>query len=93
MEVKVGDGPRTPYYYDSDGRKEAFIRSGNQSVPAPKHILDGLILKGQNTTFDELPSKYSISAECIDINRVFYSAEIGKRHTKKDNGKKYFVKV
>lgn len=61
MEVKVGDGPRTPYYYDSDGRKEAFIRSGNQSVPAPKHILDGLILKGQNTTFDELPSKYSIS--------------------------------
>ena len=32
-------------------------------------------------------SKYSISAECIDINRVFYSAEIGKRHTKKINGK------
>ena len=32
-------------------------------------------------------SKYSISAECIDINRVFYSAEIGKRHTKKVDGK------
>ena len=32
-------------------------------------------------------SKYSISAECIDINRVFYSAEIGKRHTKNINGK------
>ena len=40
IELKVGDGPRTPYYYEGDGRKEAYIRSGNQSVPAPKHILD-----------------------------------------------------
>ncbi|MCI8445991.1 MAG: AAA family ATPase, partial [Bacilli bacterium] len=23
IELKVGDGPRTPYYYESDGRKEA----------------------------------------------------------------------
>lgn len=30
MEIKVGDGPKTPYYYDSDGRKEAFIRAGNE---------------------------------------------------------------
>ena len=61
MEVKIGDGPRTPYYYNSDGRKEAFIRSGNQSIIAPKHILDNLILKGQNTTFDELPSTFDIN--------------------------------
>lgn len=46
IEVKVGDGPRTPYYYNGEGRKEAFIRAGNQSITAPKHILDGLILKG-----------------------------------------------
>ena len=58
MAIKVGDGPKTPYYYSSDGRKEAFIRSGNTSIPAPKHILENLILKGQNTTFDELSSKY-----------------------------------
>ena len=61
IEVKIGDGPRTPYYYENDGRKEAFVRTGNESIPAPKHILDNLILKGQNTTFDELPSKYDIS--------------------------------
>ena len=60
IEVKVGDGPKTPYYYISDGRKEAFIRSGNESIPAPKHILENLILKGQNTTFDELPSGINI---------------------------------
>lgn len=46
IEVKVGDGPFTPYYYEADGRKEAFIRSGNQSIPAEKYLLDELILKG-----------------------------------------------
>lgn len=78
IEVKVGDGPRTPYYYDSDGRKEAFIRSGNQSIPAPKHILDGLILKGQNTTFDELPSKYNVSDVSFTLLNASLKNETGK---------------
>lgn len=82
MEVKIGDGPRTPYYYDSDGRKEAFIRSGNQSIPAPKHILDGLILKGQNTTFDELPSKYDISDVSFTLLNASLKNEIGKELNK-----------
>ena len=59
IEVQIGDGPITPYYYESDGHKEAFIRSGNQSIPAPKHILDNLILKGNNTSFDALTSRYN----------------------------------
>lgn len=79
IEVKVGDGPRTPYYYDSDGRKEAFIRAGNESIPAPKHILEGLILKGQNTTFDELPSKYTIN----DVSFTLLNATL-KRETLKE---------
>jgi len=58
IELEVGDGPITPYFYVSDGRKEAYIRSGNQSVLAPAHILQNLILKGQNITFDSLPSEY-----------------------------------
>lgn len=82
MEVKVGDGPRTPYYYDSDGRKEAFIRTGNQSIPAPKHILDGLILKGQNTTFDELPSKYDISNVSFTLLNASLKNETGKELNK-----------
>lgn len=82
IEVKVGDGPRTPYYYDSDGRKEAFIRSGNESIPAPKHILDSLILKGQNTTFDELPSKYDIS----NVSFTLLNATL-KKETNKDLNK------
>lgn len=58
IELHVGDGPKTPYYYVSDGSKIAFIRQGNESIVAPEHILDNLIIKGQNTTFDELESKY-----------------------------------
>ena len=54
IELEIGDGPITPYFYVGDGRKEAFIRSGNQSIPAPAHILQNLILKGKNITFDSL---------------------------------------
>ncbi len=82
MEIKVGDGPRTPYYYNSDGRKEAFIRAGNQSILAPKHILDGLILKGQNTTFDELPSKYHISDVSFTLLNASLKNETGKELNK-----------
>ena len=82
MEIKVGDGPRTPYYYDSDGRKEAFIRAGNQSIPAPKHILDGLILKGQNTTFDELASKYEVSDVSFTLLNASLKNETGKEINK-----------
>ena len=78
IEIKVGDGPRTPYYYENDGRKEAYIRSGNQSVPAPKHILDNLILKGQNTTFDELPSKYDITDVSFTLLNASLKRETGK---------------
>lgn len=60
IELDIGDGPITPYYYIADGRKEAFIRSGNQSIPAPAHILQNLILKGKNITFDSLPSEYNV---------------------------------
>ena len=82
MEVKVGDGPRTPYYYNGEGRKEAFVRAGNQSISAPKHILDGLILKGQNTTFDELPSKYDVSDVSFTLLNASLKNETGKELNK-----------
>lgn len=72
ISVNVGDGPKTPYYLNIDGKKEAYIRSGNQSIVAPKHILDNLILKGQNTTFDELPSKFELN----DMSFTLLSASL-----------------
>lgn len=52
--LKVNAGRTTPYYYAADGIKQAYIRIGNESVPAPNHILNELILKGSNRTFDSL---------------------------------------
>ncbi|MBP5426433.1 MAG: putative DNA binding domain-containing protein [Clostridiales bacterium] len=60
LELKIGDGPSTPYYFVSDGRKEVYIRAGNQSLIAPEHVLNNLILKGKNLSFDALSTKYLI---------------------------------
>ncbi len=89
LEVNVGDGPKTPYYYEGDGRKEAFIRAGNETIPAPKHILDNLILKGQNNTFDELPSKYNIS----DVSFTLLSASLKKETGKEVNCDKDYISL
>lgn len=32
LALNIGDGPETPYYYNSDGRKTAYIRAGDQSI-------------------------------------------------------------
>ena len=50
--LKVDAGRNTPYYYKADGITTAYIRAGNESVPAPEHVLNELILKGQNRTYD-----------------------------------------
>lgn len=58
IAVKVFPGPSTPYYYSSDGVREAYYRSGNQSIVAPRHILEELFLKGQNKTYDSIITPY-----------------------------------
>jgi ATP-dependent DNA helicase RecG len=56
LEVKAGRN--TPYYYSADGIKRAYVRIGNESVPAPDHILNELILKGTNRTFDAITTEH-----------------------------------
>ena len=51
-------------------------------MPAPTHILDTLILKGQNTTFDELPSKYTISDVSFTLLNASLKKETGKELNK-----------
>ena len=87
LELKIGDGPSTPYYLVIDGRKEAFIRSGNQSIPSPEHILNNLILKGKNLTFDALPTDYKIN----DLSFTLLAATIKEKTNKKfDENKDFF---
>lgn len=58
--VQVSKGRNTPYYYVSEGTKIAFVRKGNQSIEAPAHELNSLILYGNNQTFDELPAIFPL---------------------------------
>ena len=54
LALKVSPGRSTPYYYKADGVMEAYIRVGNESVIAPDYIVNELILKGTNQSFDTL---------------------------------------
>lgn len=54
LAVEIASGRSTPYYYSADGVKETYIRVGNESVPAPDYVLNELILKGTNRSFDAL---------------------------------------
>lgn len=59
LVLTVSAGHATPYYYKADGVMEAYTRIGNESVIAPGLVLNQLILKGMNRTYDALPSEYS----------------------------------
>ena len=54
LYLKVFSGRSTPYYYRSDGVMEAYIRVGNESIVAPDYVLNELILKGMNRSFDAI---------------------------------------
>ena len=89
IELEIGDGPITPYFYVADGRKEAFIRSGNQSIPAPAHILQNLILKGRNVTFDSLPSEYNVG----DLSFTLLKATIKDKTGRKFNEDRDYISL
>lgn len=89
LELKIGDGPSTPYYVVLDGRKEAYIRSGNQSILAPEHMLNNLILKGKNLTFDVLTTEYEIK----DLSFTLLSATMKERTSKNFDESKDFVSL
>ncbi len=87
LELKVGDGPLMPYYVVMDGRKEAFVRLGNQSVIASESILNNLILKGKNLTFDALPSKYKVG----DLSFTLFTATVKDKTGNNFNDRKDYI--
>jgi ATP-dependent DNA helicase RecG len=58
LALVIKAGRNAPYYYTADGNKKAYVRIGNESVPAPDHILNELILKGSNRTYDSVATEY-----------------------------------
>lgn len=58
--LRICKGEETPYYYSADGVTEAYIRIGNESVPADSTDLKRLVMRGKNTSFDSLVSTYDV---------------------------------
>ena len=59
LQIPKGDAP--PYYYVADGNIIAYVRIGNQSVQATPHKLSELVRRGQNISFDSMPTKYKVT--------------------------------
>ena len=77
LRVQVSGGVSTPYYYAGDGNKTAYYRIGNESVPAPAAIVNELILKGLNQTFDALETKHVFSDYSYTLFEATYKQKTG----------------
>lgn len=77
LVLSVSAGRSTPYYYKADGITEAYIRIGNESVIAPSYVLNQLLLKGMNRTYDALDSEYDFKDYAFSKLRERYKAWTG----------------
>ena len=60
LQLKVNAGHYTPYYYVGDGQRMAFVRVGDESMPATAEQMVRLVLKGSNKTYDSLHTDYKV---------------------------------
>ena len=75
--LEVFAGEQTPYYYDGDGQLIAFLRVGNESVPASPIELQELVLKGTNTSYDSLKAHYNFSDMSFSKLKSVYKQNTG----------------
>lgn len=78
IDLEIINGPNYPYYYVHEQTKVAYIRHGDRSEPCTSVELNNLILKGQNKTYDELPSSYNLSDLSFTLLAATYKRETGE---------------
>jgi len=76
--LRVPSGMETPYYYIGDGNRTAYVRVGNQSVPAGAMDLKRLVLHGSNKTYDSLTSQYKYEDLAFAKLRSVYRKRAGQ---------------
>ena len=86
LQLKVDSGHYTPYYYVGDGQRIAFVRVGDESLPATAEQMVRLVLKGSNKTFDSLRTDYKAEDYSFTI-----LANSFKDRTKQEWDKKYLM--
>ena len=84
LEVTIKSGRQTPYYYNSDGKKEAYIRVGNETIVAPDYVVNELILKGTNKTFDAIVTEIPKSDYSFTLLEATYRDRTGIRFESSD---------
>lgn len=83
LQVKVTSGNYTPYYYVGDGQRVAFVRVGDESVPATDEDMKRLVLKGTNRSYDSLKSQTPIEKGTFVILANTFEERIGQEFQKK----------
>ena len=86
LQLKVNPGNYTPYYYVGDGQRVAFVRVGDESIPATAEHMVRLVLKGYNKTYD-----YHVTDYRQDDNTFIILANEFKKRTEHDWDKKYLL--
>lgn len=86
LQVMVSAGNYTPYYYVGDGQRVAFIRVGDESLPATAEQMVRLVLKGSNKTYDSLFTDYK-----AEDNTFVILANTFKKRTEQEWNKKFLV--
>jgi ATP-dependent DNA helicase RecG len=86
LQLKVHAGNYTPYYYVGDGQRVAFVRIGDESVPATAEQMIRLVLKGSNKTFDSILTDYKAEDYSFTI-----LANAFKDRTKQEWNRKFLL--
>ena len=86
LQLKVKAGSYTPYYYVGDGQRVAFVRNGDESVPATGEQMARLVLKGSNRTYDSLRTDKRVEDHSFAI-----LANTFKERTGQDWDRKYLL--
>lgn len=86
LQLKVNKGNYTPYYYVGDGQRVAFVRNGDESIPATAEDMVRLVLKGSNRTYDSLYTDVKTEDHSFTI-----LANSFKDRTGQDWDKKYLL--
>ena len=86
LQLKVKEGVYTPYYYVGDGQRVAFVRNGDESLPATGEQMVRLVLKGTNRTYDSLRTDKRVEYYSFAI-----LANTFKERVQQDWDKKYLL--
>lgn len=76
--IEVMTGNETPYYYSGEGQLVAFVRLGNESVPANPMQLRELVIRGNGKSYDSLPSCFRFEDLAFTKLRSVYKQRTGR---------------